>query len=103
KAIGSQRKQLVYQFLSESAVMNGIALVLAILIVMIAIPGFNSLSGQSLSFTLFTKYQFWLSLAALFITGVFLSGLYPAFVLSGFNPIEVLKGNMGSTKQNSVL
>src|SRR6185437_4613947 len=103
KAIGSRRSQLVYQFLSESAVMNGIALVLAILIVMIAIPGFNSLSGQSLSFTLFTKYQFWLSLAALFITGVFLSGLYPAFVLSGFNPIEVLKGNMGSTKQNSVL
>jgi putative ABC transport system permease protein len=103
KAIGSRRKQLILQFLSESAVMNGIALVLAILLVMIAIPGFNSLSGQKLSFTLFTKYQFWLSLAALFITGVFLSGLYPAFVLSGFRPIEVLKGNMGGTKQSNVL
>ena len=103
KAIGSRRRQLVFQFLSESAVMNGIALVLAILLVMIAIPGFNLLSGQKLSFTLFTKYQFWLSLAALFISGVFLSGLYPAFVLSGFNPIEVLKGNMGGTKQGNVL
>jgi putative ABC transport system permease protein len=103
KAIGSQRKQLVLQFLSESAVMNGIALVLAILIVMIAIPGFNALSGQKLSFTLFVKYQFWLSLIALFITGVFLSGLYPAFVLSGFKPVEVLKGNMGSTKQSGLL
>jgi len=103
KAIGSRRGQLVFQFLSESAVMNGIALVLAILLVMIAIPGFNSLSGQKLSFTLFTKYQFWLSLAALFITGVFLSGLYPAFVLSGFNPIEVLKGNTGGSKQSNLL
>ena len=103
KAIGSQRKQLILQFLSESAVMNGIALVLAILIVMIAIPGFNALSGQKLSFTLFVKHQFWLSLIALFITGVFLSGLYPAFVLSGFKPIEVLKGNMGSTKQSGLL
>ena len=103
KAIGSQRKQLIFQFLSESAVMNGIALVLAILMVMVAIPGFNTLSGQHLSFTLFSRNQFWLSLIALFITGVFLSGLYPAFVLSGFKPIEVLKGNMGSTKQSNVL
>jgi len=103
KAIGSRRKQLIFQFLSESAVMNAIALVLAILIIMIAIHGFNTLSGQKLSFTLFIKYQFWLSLAAIFITGVFLSGLYPAFVLSGFKPAEVLKGNMAGTKQSNIL
>jgi putative ABC transport system permease protein len=103
KAIGSQRKQLVFQFLSESAVMNGIALVLALIIVIAAIPGFNTLSGQQISFSLFGQTQFWLSLTILFITGVFLSGLYPAFVLSGFKPIEVLKGNMGNTKQSSVL
>ncbi|MGH2648779.1 MAG: ABC transporter permease, partial [Ginsengibacter sp.] len=103
KAIGSHRKQLVFQFLSESALMNGTALVLALLIVTAAIPGFNTLSGQQVSFSLFSQHQFWLSLIALFITGVFLSGLYPAFVLSGFKPIEVLKGNMGGTKQNSVL
>ena len=103
KAIGSQRKQLIFQFLSESALMNGIALVLALLIVIAAIPGFNKLSGQQISFSLFSQTRFWLSLTALFIMGVFLSGLYPAFVLSGFRPIEVLKGNMGSTKQSSVL
>jgi len=103
KAIGSQRKQLVLQFLSESALMNGIALVLALVIVLIAIPGFNELSGQQISFSLFDQSRFWLSLAGLFIAGVFLSGLYPAFVLSGFKPIEVLKGNMGSTQQNSIL
>ena len=103
KAIGSRRKQLIIQFLSESALMNGIALVLALLIVICSIPGFNALSGQQISFALFGQSRFWLSLAALFITGIFLSGLYPAFVLSGFKPIEVLKGNMGSTRQSSLL
>lgn len=103
KAIGSQRRQLVIQFLSESALLNGVALVLALIIVMIAIPGFNRLSGQQLSWALFGKNDFWLGLAGLYLIGVFFSGLYPAFVLSGFKPIEVLKGKMGSTKQSALL
>ena len=103
KAIGSQRKQLVVQFLSESALINGIALAIAVLIVLLSIPGFNKLSGQDLSVSLFSASNFWLNLAALFIVGVFFSGLYPAFVLSGFKPIEVLKGKMGSTKQSALL
>src|SRR5205085_6428522 len=92
KTVGSQRSQLVWQFLSESAVLNGFALVLALIIVMLAIPGFNKLSGQQLSFSLFATGNFWLALGGLFIVGVIFSGLYPAFVLSGFKPIEVLKG-----------
>lgn len=103
KAIGSQRSQLMIQFLSESAVLNGIALLLALMIVIIAIPGFNQLSGQQLSFLLFAKTSFWVALISLFIIGVFFSGLYPAFVLSGFKPIEVLKGKMISTKQGALL
>ena len=103
KAIGSQRRQLIMQFLSESALLNGFALMLAILIVLAAIPGFNILSGQHLSFSLFGQPDFWLGLIALFLVGVFFSGLYPAFVLSGFKPIEVLKGKMGSTKQSALL
>ena len=103
KAVGSQRRQLVIQFLSESAVLNSLALVLAILMVIAAIPGFNAISGQQISFILFKDDKFWLALAALFITGVFFSGLYPAFVLSGFKPIEVLKGKMSGTKQSVLL
>ncbi len=103
KAIGSQRRQLMIQFLSESAVLNGIALILALLIVIIAIPGFNKLSGQEISFSLFTKASFWLGLTVLFVTGVFFSGLYPAFVLSNFKPIEVLKGKMISTTHGALL
>lgn len=103
KAIGSQRGQLIIQFLSESVLLNGLALILALLIILITIPGFNNLSGQQLSFSLFIKSNFWLGLIALFVAGVFFSGLYPAFVLSGFKPIEVLKGKMSGTKQSTWL
>ncbi len=103
KAIGSQRRQLIIQFLSESALLNGLALVLAMLIVLVAIPGFNRLTGQHLSFSLFTEANFWLGLLILFVVGVFFSGMYPAFILSGFKPIEVLKGKLTSTKQGALL
>ena len=103
KTMGSHRRQLVYQILSESAVLNFLALLLAILLVLVAIPGFNSLSGQQLSFSLLGKMDFWVWLGALFIVGVLFSGLYPAFVLSGFKPIEVLKGKMVATRQGVLL
>ena len=103
KTVGSQRKQLILQFLSESALLNALALILAIVIVIIAIPGFNQLSGQQLSFSLFSETNFWLSLIGLFLVGVFLSGLYPAFVLSGFQPIDVLKGKMSAKSKGSLL
>jgi putative ABC transport system permease protein len=103
KAVGSQRKQLIIQFLSESALLNAFALVLAIFILVIAIPGFNKLSGQNLSLSLFGKTNFWLGLIGLFLIGVFFSGLYPAFVLSGFKPIEVLKGKLIATTKGALL
>ncbi|HEU4903386.1 MAG TPA: ABC transporter permease, partial [Flavisolibacter sp.] len=103
KTVGSQRSQLIFQFLSESALLNAFALLLAFVIVVVAIPGFNQLSGQHLSFSFLVKSDFWVGLIALFIVGTFFSGLYPAFVLSGFKPIEVLKGKMTTTSKGSVL
>jgi len=103
KVVGSLRKQLIVQFLSESAVLNGLAVLIAVVIVLISVPGFNALSGQQLSWSLFTNAGFWMALAALFIVGVFFSGMYPAFVLSGFKPIEVLKGKMVSTSKGALL
>ncbi|WP_121355032.1 ABC transporter permease [Flavisolibacter nicotianae] len=103
KTVGSQRSQLIFQFLSESALLNAFALLLAFVIVVVAIPGFNQLSGQHLSFSFLVKSDFWVGLIALFIVGTFFSGLYPAFVLSGFKPIDVLKGKMTTTSKGSVL
>ncbi|HET9823922.1 MAG TPA: ABC transporter permease, partial [Chitinophagaceae bacterium] len=55
KTVGSQKRQLIAQFLSESALLNGLAIILATLIVAVAIPAFNQLSGQHLSLSLFTE------------------------------------------------
>ncbi len=103
KAIGSQRKQLVVQFLAESFLLNGLALGLALFIMLVSVPAFNSITGQHLSYSLFLKTDFWIGMICLFIIGVFLSGLYPAFILSGFKPVEVLKGKLGSTRQSGGL
>ncbi|WP_299800521.1 ABC transporter permease [uncultured Maribacter sp.] len=103
KAIGSNRKQLIIQFFFESALFNTLALILALVLMAVVIPSFNQLSGQELSYSLFTKNTFWLGLVGLFLIGTFLSGAYPAFVLSRFKPVEVLKGKIVSTKQGAIL
>ncbi len=103
KAVGSQRSQLIWQFMTESVVLNGLSIGLAIVFVMLALPGFNEMSGQQLSFTLIQGKVFWLPLAVLFLVGAFFSGLYPAFVLSGYKPVSVLKGKVGNTFQGILL
>nr|WP_295866964.1 ABC transporter permease [uncultured Chitinophaga sp.] len=103
KAIGSRRSQLVAQFMIESVMLNGMAVVMALFLVVFSIPLFNSVTGQQLSFSLLYDRLFWTVLIALFITGSFLSGLYPAFVLSRFKPVVVLKGKAISSRQGSTL
>ena len=103
KAVGSQRSQLIKQFMVESFLLNGLAVVLALVMVIVTIPMFNNLSGQHLTLSLLASGRFWLALLGLFSIGVFFSGLYPAFVLSGFRPVVVLKGRMVNTRQGILL
>ena len=103
KAVGSLRSQLIWQFMTESVLLNGFAVILALLFVALALPKFNEISGQQLSFGLLGSKLFWLPLAGLFVVGAFFSGLYPAFVLSGFKPVAVLKGKVLATRQGIVL
>ena len=103
KTIGSHRSQLIMQFLAESALLNFFAVILALAIVSVAIPGFNRLSGQQLSFSLFADIRFWAGLISLLLLGTLFSGVYPAFVLSGFRPIEVLKGKMTASRKGVLL
>lgn len=91
KAIGSVRKQLIYQFLSESVLMALIAFVLSIILVLLFLPYFNSLSSKEMHMP-WANILFWLmALVFTLFTGL-ISGSYPAFYLSGFNTIKVLKG-----------
>ena len=97
KVAGASRHQLIKQFLTESFIINVVALLIALLLVVLVQDGFNNLVQHRLSLSyLFEKglsgYNIIASLIMLIIAGVFISGFYPAFVLSSFKPILVLKG-----------
>lgn len=91
KITGGRRKQLIFQFLAESMLLTFFSALLSVGIAQILLPFFNELSGQPLTFS-FRQYpeMVALMLATITVTGV-LAGSYPAFVLSGLRPTEVLK------------
>lgn len=90
KALGSQRNQLVGQFLSESVLLSFMALGIALILAQLALPVFNDLTGASLS--ILGDASFMMTLASVVLGVGLLSGLYPAFVLSAFKAVDVLKG-----------
>lgn len=97
KVMGGFRSQLIQQFLLESVLLNTTAVVIAILLVIVLTPSFSELTGRDLGFTLFRQNIFWIWILILIVGGALLSGLYPAFVLSGYKPVEVLKGRFKNT------
>lgn len=95
KTMGADRKQLVAQFIGESILMTLLSLLVAIILVVIVLPPFNLITGKALSFSL--SPQLFAVLACItFFTGL-VAGSYPAFYLSGFNPVAVLKGKLKSS------
>jgi putative ABC transport system permease protein len=101
KTLGSLRSQLIWQFLGESLLVAFIAFVLAIELTLVSLPVFSQLSGKPMTLP-WTSPIFWvLSLAITGITGL-LSGSYPAFYLSGFRPVKVLKGAFKAGKSASL-
>jgi ABC-type antimicrobial peptide transport system permease subunit len=101
KSIGSVRKQLITQFLSESILVVVFAFCLAIILVSVGLPWFNDLADKQMSLPL-DNATFWLgSIAFILITG-FLSGSYPALYLSSFQPVKVLKGTFKAGRYASL-
>jgi putative ABC transport system permease protein len=101
KSIGSVRRQLVTQFLSESLMVVTLAFCLTIIIVSVLLPFFNHLADKKISLPL-SNAAFWLiSIAFILLTG-FLSGSYPALYLSSFQPVKVLKGTFKAGRYASV-
>ncbi len=91
KAIGSQRKDLIFQFLTESILITFIAFLFSILFVQLVLPSFNTLIGNSISIP-YENPVFWtIMILYVLITGL-MAGSRPAFYLSSFNPVKVLKG-----------
>jgi ABC-type antimicrobial peptide transport system permease subunit len=91
KVSGALRNSLIWQFLGESILISLLAGILALIIVQISLPAFNVLTSKSLSIH-YGSFYFWVTaIGFVLFTGI-LAGSYPAFYLSGFKPIAVLKG-----------
>jgi putative ABC transport system permease protein len=94
KSLGSQRGQLIGQFLSESFLYSFIAVLLAVVISFLVLPQFNLLAGKQLSLQALATPTFMVVALLLIILVGLLAGSYPAFYLTAFNPVEVLKGKV---------
>ena len=94
KVIGSERKHLIVQFLAEAIVLSVLSLAIGLLIAKFLLPYFNTLSGRDLrfSFSLYPELA-WMLAGLTLLVGI-LAGAYPALILSGFSPIEVLKSKI---------
>ena len=103
KVLGSLRKSLVLQFLSESVLISFISLVIAVLIAWIMLPYFNELSGKSILADKLFQPSMLLYLVLLMLTVGLLAGSYPAFYLSAFKPIDVLKSKLSAGFKRSWL
>ena len=93
KVLGALRGTLIRQFLMESFLLNGISLILSLAVFYILLHPFDLFTGRDHYTGLILNSRYWIYFFGLFVIGTLISGLYPAFVLSGFKPGVVLKGS----------
>jgi putative ABC transport system permease protein len=103
KVIGAFKAQLVAQFLTEAALVNLLSIFFAWGITFLSLQYFNTLSGLSLDISYLVKPWFIALLIILWLGGTFLSGFYPALVLSSFRPVVVLKGKLKNSNRGIFL
>ncbi|MGM9506683.1 ABC transporter permease [Larkinella sp. GY13] len=96
KVMGSLRSALMAQFLTESVLMTVLSLLLSLLFVALLLPFFNSVSGKEIQFRELIQPQFMLIALSIVVFTGFISGSYPAFYLSSFEPATVLKGSFNA-------
>lgn len=100
KSVGSKRLELMFQFIGESTLISLIAFILAVLFAQLLLPFYNELVEKKL-FIDYASPSFWYaSLGLVLLTG-FVAGSYPAFYLSSFQPVKVLKGKVSTGKGGS--
>jgi putative ABC transport system permease protein len=100
KVAGADRKNIIFQFLSEAMLMTLIALVLALTLVKFTLPLFNDFSGKNLELGFTMDYRIWIGIAAIAVVVGLSSGVYPAFIQSGFKPFMLLKNKVKFGKGN---
>jgi len=101
KVVGAYRKQLIAQFIGESVIISFISMIVALLLVEILLPTFNHILDKEMKLQIFSDWRIVLFLGGLSILVGLLAGSYPAFYLSAFRPIKVLKGTLRSSSKKS--
>lgn len=101
KVVGANRRHLFWQFLTESFVVFCIAVIVAIGLCYAAMPVYNTISGKEMVFTLFNG-KIWLLFGAAMVAVLLMAGVYPALMLSSFNPATALKGILPGLGRNNV-
>lgn len=99
KIVGASRRQLFIQFVWESVLVFMLALVLAVVIILLLIPFYNKLTGKHLSFSL-QNLQMVLAIGLSMLVTLIVAGIYPAVILSSFNPLKTLKGGLTLSGSN---
>lgn len=100
KSIGSRRKELIFQFLGESISITLISFIIAIVLVELALPGYNTLVKKTISITYSDPIVWIVSVSLILLIGI-VAGSYPSFYLSSFQPVKVLKGKINAGKGGS--
>lgn len=93
KVAGAYKAQLIWQFLTESLLLSIIGLIIAMVAVYILLPDFNNLAGKSIDLSIFGNPEFLTIIIGTAILIGLISGSYPAFYLSSFKPVSVIKGS----------
>jgi putative ABC transport system permease protein len=94
KTLGSLREQMIWQFLAESMIYSLVAVAFSLIACYLLLPQFNVLSGKELGMEVFLQPWFIAAIFGLIILVGFIAGSYPAFYLTSFNAVEVLKGKV---------
>lgn len=103
KTVGSSRSQLIIQFLTESSVLVLVATVIGIALCYLCIPAFNLLTGKALVFQQLMSPATLVTVSVIFVITALLAGSYPAFYLTSFNPVDVLKGRTKTSGKSKTL
>ncbi len=96
KVVGASRKDLIRQFLSESFLLSLIGVLIALPLLLLVMPYLNQVTQADIQLSFFKSYKLWLMLAGLIVGTGIIAGSYPAFYLSAFKTVKVLKGNFTS-------
>lgn len=100
KIIGASKAQLFIQFIIETLLLFSMATLLALIIILIGMPAYNSLSGKSLSFN-FTDLHIWMTIGLTLLVTLLAVSIYPAILLSSFKPMDALRGRFQSGAGNA--